>query len=127
MAASIVTIGFEGGLDVSRSQEMAKRFGECPTGGDAVIIELSRATWIDSAAITELLLFYRQNEKMGRSVVIVAQGNVARLLLLAGIAKRIPVISSFELATKKLRGVRRAPIVPPRTPHVDKGGKEESP
>jgi anti-anti-sigma regulatory factor len=102
--ASIVTIGFEGGLDVSRHAEIAKRFAECPTGGETVIIQLSRATWVDSTAITELLLFYRKNHKLGRSVVIVAQGNVARMLLLAGITKRIPVFPDLDSAMKKLRG-----------------------
>jgi anti-anti-sigma regulatory factor len=105
--ASIVTIGFDGGLDVSRHAEIAKRFAECPTGGETVIIELSRATWVDSTAITELLLFYRKNHKLGRSVVIVAQGNVARMLLLAGIAKRIPVFSSLDSAMQKLRAKGR--------------------
>ena len=100
MADSIVTLVFSDGLDISRYPEFQHAFAACPEGGACVIIDLSAASWIDSIFMTELLLFYRKNQKLGRGTIIVAQGGVARMLALAGLDKRIRTVSDIDRALK---------------------------
>jgi anti-anti-sigma regulatory factor len=100
VADSIVTLTLLNGLDISRYPEIQAAFATCPEGGDCVIVDLSGATWVDSVFMTELLLFYRKNQKLGRGMIVVARGGVARMLTLAGLAKRIRIVSDLERALK---------------------------
>lgn len=100
MADSILTLTFSDGLDISRYPEFQHAFATCPEGGSCVIIDLSAARWIDSIFMTELLLFYRKNQKLGRGTILVAQGGVARMLALAGLDKRIRTVSDIDRALK---------------------------
>ncbi|GEM_PF-1799552 len=116
MADSIVTLTFRDGLDISRYPEIQAAFATCPSGGDCVIVDLSDATWVDSVFMTELLLFYRKNQKLERGTIVVARGGVARMLTLAGLAKRIRIVSDLERALQaspELRKRLRRHVGPP--------------
>jgi anti-anti-sigma regulatory factor len=124
LADSIVTLSFAGGLDISRYPDFQRAFATCPEGGACVIIDLSRATWVDSIFMTELLMFYRKNQKLGRATIIVAQGGVARMLTLAGLDKRIRIVSDVDRALKVSQMERRRArrhIGPPSTEHKGDG------
>jgi anti-anti-sigma factor len=97
---SFSTLTFAGGLDISRYPELVAIFNSCPDDDSCVIVDLSNAQWIDSIFMTELLVFYRKIHKSGRSMVVVAEGNVARMLTIAGISRRIRVVSNLEDARK---------------------------
>ena len=91
-------LSFTGELDSSRYPEIVQRFREAPDA-PRIIVDLIGAVWIDSAFMGELMLFNRRLQKVGRSVVVVAKGAVARSLVVAGIDKRIPIVADPEAAT----------------------------
>lgn len=128
MADSIVTLTFSDGLDISRYPEFQRAFATCPEGGACVIIDLSRAAWVDSIFMTELLMFYRKNQKLGRGTIIVAQGGVARMLTLAGLDKRIRIVSDVDRALKVSQMERRRARrhVGPPTPIQDDDGERHT-
>lgn len=100
MSETYATLTFTGGLDISRYPEIIDIFRGCPDEGSCVIIDLSNATWIDSVFMTELLVFYRRTLKSNRTMVIVATGNVEKMLTIAGINRRIRVVSDLDDARK---------------------------
>ncbi|MGH7659304.1 MAG: STAS domain-containing protein [Vulcanimicrobiaceae bacterium] len=119
MADSITTLTFSDGLDISRYPEFQHAFATCPDGGSSVIVDLSEATWVDSIFMTELLLFYRKNQKLNRGMIVVAQGGVARMLALAGLDKRIRMVSDIDHALRVTQADRRRArrhIGPPLSP-----------
>jgi anti-anti-sigma factor len=101
----ISTISFSGGLDISRYPEIVDAFRKHVEGAEPLIVDLSAATWIDSVFIAELLIFRRRNTRPERTIILVAGGNVARMLTIVGIDKKIPVVSTLEEA-KELVAVR---------------------
>jgi anti-anti-sigma regulatory factor len=94
------TLTFHGGLDISRYPEIVDIFRSCSAEGSCVIIDLSSATWIDSVFMTELLVFYRKAVKNDRTMVIVASGNVEKMLAIAGINRRVRVVGDIGEARK---------------------------
>lgn len=100
MSETYATLTFAGGLDISRYPELVGIFRSCPDEGSCVIIDLSNATWIDSVFMTELLVFYRKTLKNNRTLVIVATGNVEKMLAIAGINRRIRVVADVTEARK---------------------------
>jgi len=100
VSESYTTLTFTGGLDISRYPEIIDTFRSCPDEGSCVIVDLSNATWIDSVFMTELLVFYRRTLKNDRTMVIVATGNVEKMLAIAGINRRIRVVSDLGDARK---------------------------
>ncbi|MBV8424918.1 MAG: STAS domain-containing protein [Candidatus Eremiobacteraeota bacterium] len=119
---SIVTVTFSGGLDISRYPEIAAGFRNCPDSGECVIVDLSDAKWLDSVFMTDLLLFYRKNLKLNRAMIVVARGGVARMLTIAGLAKRLRIVSDYDDAKRiPLNGKKRArkTVGPPTEFHFD--------
>ena len=100
MSETYATLTFAGGLDISRYPEFVEIFRSCPDEGSCVILDLGRATWIDSVFMTELLVFYRRAVKNNRTMVIVATGNVEKMLAIAGINRRIRIVANIEDARK---------------------------
>jgi anti-anti-sigma regulatory factor len=100
LSETYATLTFTGGLDISRYPEIIATFRTCPDEGSCVIIDLSNATWIDSVFMTELLVFYRKALKNNRTMVLVASGNVEKMLALAGINRRIRVVANMDEARK---------------------------
>ena len=100
LSETYATLTFTGGLDISRYPEIIETFRSCPDEGSCVIVDLSNAMWIDSVFMTELLVFYRRTLKNNRTMVIVATGNVEKMLTIAGINRRIRVVSDLADARK---------------------------
>lgn len=94
------TLIFSGGLDISRYPEIVETFRSCPEQGSCIIIDLHDAMWIDSVFMTELLVFYRKALKNDRTMVIVARGNVEKMLAIAGINRRVRVVGDLAEARK---------------------------
>lgn len=92
MEESDQVVAFSDRLDTSRYPEMVQRFKE-EVGTKRVIIDLTAATSIDPTFMGELMLFNRRMAKEGRSVVVVAKGEIARRLVIAGVDKRMPVVA----------------------------------
>lgn len=100
MSETYATLTFTGGLDISRYPEIVETFRSSRDEGSCVIVDLSSATWIDSVFMTELLVFYRKAVKNDRTMVIVATGNVEKMLAIAGINRRIRVVANLDDARK---------------------------
>jgi anti-anti-sigma regulatory factor len=100
LSETYATLTFTGGLDISRYPEIVQIFKSCPDEGSCIIIDLSAATWIDSVFMTEMLVFYRKSLKNERAMVIVANGNVEKMLTIAGINRRVRVVGSLAEARK---------------------------
>lgn len=100
MSETYTRLTFTGGLDISRYPEIIETFRSCSDEGSCVIIDLSNATWIDSIFMTELLMFYRKAVKADRTVIIVATGNVERMLTIAGVNRRVRVVADLAEARK---------------------------
>jgi anti-anti-sigma factor len=101
-AHSIHTISFSGGLDITRYPEIHDAFlapGIALAPG-SVIIDLSNVSWIDSIFMSEMLFFAKRPENKDRTTVVVAQGSVARMLGIAGIDKKLPVVSTYKTALR---------------------------
>ena len=72
--------------------------------------------------MTDLLLFYRKNLKLNRAMIVVARGGVARMLTIAGLAKRLRIVSDYDDAKRiPLNGKKRArkTVGPPTEFHFD--------
>jgi anti-anti-sigma regulatory factor len=100
LSETYATLTFTGGLDISRYPEIIETFRSCSNEGSCVIIDLSNATWIDSVFMTELLVFYRKALKNNRTMILVATGNVGKMLAIAGINRRIRVVGNLDDARK---------------------------
>jgi anti-anti-sigma regulatory factor len=100
LSETYATLTFTRGLDISRYPEIVETFRNCPDEGSCVIIDLSSATWIDSVFMTELLVFYRKTLKQNRTMVVVANGNVEKMLAIAGVNRRIRVVADVDEARK---------------------------
>ena len=101
MDKSPPTISFSGRLDTSRYPEIVQRFVDCPEG-DCVVVDLSETRHVEPTFMGELLLFNRRMTKEGRTIVIVAKGDVARRLVLAGLDRRIRIVSNRDAAAMLL-------------------------
>lgn len=68
---------------------------------ETVIIDFSDASYMDSSAISQVLIFVRSRVRAGRSVPrLVAGPGVARLFEVAGLSTITPVVSSLEEALR---------------------------
>lgn len=119
MSETYATLTFTGGLDISRYPEIVQIFKSCPDEGSCIIIDLTAATWIDSVFMTELLVFYRKSLKNERAMVIVANGNVEKMLTIAGINRRIRVVGSLAEARKSPARAAWDKLHPQRIPDGD--------
>ena len=118
------TLTFTAGLDISKYPEIVATFRNCPDEGSCVIVDLSGATWIDSVFMTELLVFYRRALKNDRTMVIVATGNVEKMLAIAGINRRIRVVADAAEARKSPARLAWEKLHPQARPARDGDGAE---
>lgn len=98
----IRTISFKGGLDISRYPEIHAGFDTPKSDVGPVIVDLTKVAWIDSVFMSELLLFLMRAENRDRTIVLVAQGNAARMLAIGGIDKKVPIVASYDVAIRYL-------------------------
>lgn len=96
----VTTIYFSGGLDIGRYPELHGYFEACPPDANLVLIDLSAVTYVDSVFLTELLVFSKRYERSGAALAVIADGNIARMLTVSGLDKRLHVVQNREAATK---------------------------
>ena len=83
-------IALDGEYDIARKDEIAKAFAGLD-GEDAVIVDLSKVTYLDSAGLRELALLRLKN--LDRYIALVgANQNLRRLLKIAGFERIIDQI-----------------------------------
>ena len=95
-------IVFSGGLDISRYPEIVDEFSTCRNDTCHVIIDLSDVPWIDSVFMSELLIFMRRDKNAPRRIIVIAGGNVVRMLQIAGVHKKVSIVDDYDSALRSL-------------------------
>lgn len=89
-----VTVAFEGEYDLATQRDVKQKLDAVDAEAE-VVIDLTSVSYLDSACITELLLFSRARRERGLppETILVAAGAVSRVLDVAGVAKYCRVVT----------------------------------
>lgn len=89
-----VTVAFEGECDLETQDEVKRKLAAVDGEGD-IVIDLTRVSYLDSACITELLLFSRARRERGLppETILVTSGPVAKVLQVSGVTKLCRVVT----------------------------------
>lgn len=102
----IDVIGFSGELDVARKVELRSAL-DGMTSLAGVVVDLSRVTYADSTALTELLRFRIDARKRGVPVAMaVATPQLERILRYAGLYDAFEIFGSRDEALHHLESAR---------------------
>ena len=88
------TLVFDGEYDLVGQRDFKKKLAAAEAEHD-VIVDFTSVSYLDSACITELLLFSRARRERGLppETIFVAAGAVSRVLEVAGVAKYCRVVT----------------------------------
>ena len=106
MAGSTVpTISPTGALDLASSRGLQSRLAELAgENGQEAILDLSAVSFIDSVGLGVVLKAASRFHRQGKRLLIVApEGPVHRILELAGVSDRLPVVASVDAARAVFR------------------------
>jgi len=93
-----VVIAFSGDLDFTVRDSLRKRLAKL-ADGDVAIVDLSEVAYMDSLALSELVLLHRSREKSGRAAPRVVVGpKIARLYEISGLSAILPPYGSVAEA-----------------------------
>lgn len=89
-----VRIVFEGECDLATQGEVKRKLAAVD-GAPDIVIDLTNVSYLDSACITEFLLFSRARRERGLppETVLVTAGPVAKVLEVTGVAKVCRVVT----------------------------------
>lgn len=106
--ATVVTL--RGEHDLSSTDELRAALGDAAASGDAIVVDLSQAAFIDSAVLSVLIASHREVTSDGRGwAVVVGRGSgaaVRRIIELTGLDALIAV---YEDAGDALTAVSLRP------------------
>jgi anti-sigma B factor antagonist len=99
-------LAFHGELDAAAAPDLQGRLREVvDEGGGALLVDLTRCSFIDSTGIAVIVDCHRSLDREGRALVVAASSaHVRRLLGLAGIDEVVPVCWSREEGEELLAG-----------------------
>jgi anti-sigma B factor antagonist len=96
-----------GDIDISTVSELRETLVTLAGSGEAVIVDLSEVTFIDSTGLGALIGAYRQAVASGSSLhAVCAQPQARKLLWLTGVDRRIPVADTLEGALQSVTAAR---------------------
>jgi anti-anti-sigma factor len=90
-----------GEVDLGNSDQLAESATAAGAGGGGVVLDMSGVTFMDSSGLKALLLATRELGS-GLAVVVTPGSSVERLIVLAGVADRIPNYTSRSEALNAL-------------------------
>jgi anti-anti-sigma factor len=90
-----------GEVDLGNSDQLAESAAAAGAGGGGVVLDMSGVTFMDSSGLKALLLATRELGS-GLAVVVTPGSSVERLIVLAGVADRIPNYASRSEALDAL-------------------------
>jgi anti-anti-sigma factor len=107
-APEVQRVVFSGDLDISRYPQLRTLFAPVETGTCPVLIVLDETVgFLDTVALSELLLFTRRLQMQDRPVALhVASRQVYRTLAIAGVAERLHAALTEEEALQVLQSGR---------------------
>jgi anti-anti-sigma factor len=85
-----VVVAFQGDLDFTARDSLRARLSELAEG-DVAIVDLSQVEYMDSLALSELVVLHRSREQAGRAAPRVVVGpKIARLYQISGLSAILP-------------------------------------
>jgi len=111
VSASYHLLRLDGYLDIGRYPEIRKAFEDAPPSVP-VLVDLQDAVGVDSVFLSELLLFMRRHRPQPAAVLILPQGNLAKVFDIANIGEKMKVFSDLSSAVASL-GLEALPGAPP--------------
>ena len=93
-----VVVAFTGDLDFTVRETLRTRLAEL-ADADPAIVDLSQVEYMDSLALSELVVLHRSYEKTGRTAPRIVVGEkIARLYEISGLSAILPPYRSVEEA-----------------------------
>jgi anti-sigma B factor antagonist len=106
----VVIAAVTGDIDVSTVAGLRERLFELADGGEPLIVDLNRVTFIDSTGLGVLIGVARRAAAHGASVhAVCSHPQTRRLLWLTGVDRRIPLTATVEGALTLLKASRDTP------------------
>ncbi len=102
---SVPTVAPRGALDLATSRGLQVRMAELAgENGQEAILDLSGVSFIDSIGLGVVLKAASRFHRQGKRLLIVAPpGPVGRILELAGVSDRLPVVPTVDEARAVIR------------------------
>src|SRR5207249_7723676 len=105
----VVIVAVTGDIDISTVPPLRERLSELADGGQTLIVDLNRVTFIDSAGLGALVGAARRAAAHGGSLhAVCARPQTRKLLWLTGVDRRIPLAATVDGALMLL-AARDAP------------------
>jgi anti-sigma B factor antagonist len=106
----VVIVAVTGEVDISTVTRLRQRLSELTDGGQTLIVDLNRVTFIDSAGLGTLVSAARRAAAHGSSLhAVCARPQTRKLLWLTGVDRRIPLAATVDGALMLLAASRDAP------------------
>jgi anti-sigma B factor antagonist len=107
---SAVNVAVSGEIDISTVTRLRERLSGLADGGQTLIVDLNRVTFIDSAGLGALVGAARRADARGGSLhAVCARPQTRKLLWLTGVDRRIPLAATVDGALMFLAASRDAP------------------
>ena len=105
----VVIVAVTGEVDISTVTRLRERLSELTDGGQTLIVDLNRVTFIDSSGLGALIGAARRAAAHGGSLhAACARPPTRRLLWLTGVDRRIPLAATVDGALLFLAASRDA-------------------
>ena len=93
----VVIAAITGEVDISTATQLRERLSGLADGGQTLIVDLNRVTFIDSAGLGTLVGAARRAAAHGGSLhAVCARPQTRRLLWLTGVDRRIPLAATVD-------------------------------
>jgi anti-anti-sigma factor len=106
--AGIAIVALTGELDLTNAGDLVERIGELANGGTALVLDVNRLVFIDSAAIEQLFQLAHTRGQGATAFVVEPASAVAGTLAIVGLGQAAPVTSSLDEAKALLKRARSA-------------------
>jgi anti-anti-sigma factor len=106
----VVIAAVAGDIDISTVSGLRETLFKLAGTGQALMVDLNRVAFIDSAGLGALIGAYRHATASGGSLhAVCAQPQTRRLLWLTGVDRRIPLAATVDGALMQLAASKDAP------------------
>ena len=92
--AGLAVLSITGEHDLNTAPELRRRLGKLIGGDDPIVVDLSRATFVDSSILGTVLGAMRRAREVGTGFAVLHQNGdegVARVLDITGLRSELPV------------------------------------
>jgi anti-sigma B factor antagonist len=102
--AGVLLVSIQGDLDIASADRLAEPAEVAVSSGCALVVDLSRCSFIDSSGLRSVLQAHHALAEAGEAMAIVAPGSqVRKMLSLTAIDLRVRVFSTQGEAIESLR------------------------